>query len=122
MDSSPTPETRLCIEELGGSVGRCGDTDGLALAGGRTERGQPSAPALALLDSLPSSPGLLVIGPRGPFPWGTGSRGAARGDGQGPGWVRGRQMVSVHGAVLMLIADIFTVLCYSIHLCERSVL
>lgn len=34
----------------------------------------------------------------------------------------GRQMVSVHCAVFMLIADIFNVLCYSIHLCERSVL
>lgn len=32
------------------------------------------------------------------------------------------QMVSVHCAVFMLIADIFNVLCYSIHLCERAVL
>lgn len=34
----------------------------------------------------------------------------------------GQQMVPVHYAVFMLIADIFNVLCYSIHLCERSVL
>lgn len=33
-----------------------------------------------------------------------------------------RQMVFVRCAVFMLIADIFNVLCYSIHLCERSVL
>lgn len=100
-----------------GSVGCRGYTDGLALAGGRTGRGQPLAPALVLLDGLPSGPGLLGIGPRG-----TGSPGVARGDDRGPGRVRGQQMVSVHGAVFMLTADIFTVLCYSIHLCERSVL
>lgn len=34
----------------------------------------------------------------------------------------GRQMVSVHCAMFMLIADIFNVLCYSIRLGERSVL
>lgn len=34
----------------------------------------------------------------------------------------GRQMVSVHCTVFMLTADISIVLCYSIHLCERSVL
>ena len=103
------PGTQLCIRYLGGSIGRCGDTERLALAG--AERGEDSPRSRLSRFWMVAWEACWAHEPRHGL-WGD----------QGPGRARGQQMVSVHGAVFMLIADIFTVLCYSIHLCERSVL